>query len=99
MTIATMRDIDVALAEEVRVMIARRQIKQRAIAEAIGITPMALSRRLSGDVPISAAELLRISEVLDCRLSELLPHLDSNQEPFDYSSNDYRFRCGYALAA
>lgn len=85
-----MHDIDGAVAEEVRVMVARRRISQKSLAEAVGMTPMALSRRLSGAVPISAGELVRLAEVLDCRPADLLPHLDSNQKPFDYLLDDYQ---------
>lgn len=83
-------------------MIARRRISQKRLAESLDMTPMALSRRLSGAVPISAGELVRMAEALGCRPSELLPHLDSNQEHFDYQSedaDDYPFRGLYGLAA
>lgn len=79
-----MSQIDGAVAEEVRVMIARKRVTQKRLAATVGLTPMALSRRLAGDVPISAAELVKIAGALGCRPEELLPHLDSNQEPFGY---------------
>ena len=94
-----MHDLDGAVSEEVRAMIARRRVSQKALAEEVGMTPMALSRRLSGAVSISAGELVRLADALGCRPADLLPHLDSNQKPFGYSSGRSRFRSGYALAA
>ena len=97
-----MQDIDQAVAEEVRAMVARRRISQKRLAEALDMTPMALSRRLSGAVSISAGELMRMADVLHCRPADLLPHVDSNHEHFDYQSeddDDYRFRCCWELAA
>lgn len=97
-----MHDIDGAIAEEVRVMIARRRISQKQLAHQVGLTEMALSRRLSGAVSISAGELMRLADVLDCRVADLLPHLDSNQKPFDNpfgEDDDYPFRADYELAA
>ena len=97
-----MQDMDQAVAEEVRAMVARRRISQKRLAESLDMTPMALSRRLSGAVSISAGELIRLADVLGCRPSELLPHLDSNQEHFDYQSqqeDDYPFQSGWELAA
>ena len=94
-----MHEMDGAVAEEVRVMIARKRLKQKAVAERAGMTAMALSRRLSGAVPITAAELIRLAEVLGCRPADLLPHLDSNQKPFGYSPSRSRFQSECALAA
>lgn len=77
-------------------MAARREITSKEIAHYLGTTEMSVSRRMRGAVPWTAAELLTISRLLRCRPVDLLPHLDSNQEPFDYRSRHF---ASFMLAA
>jgi transcriptional regulator with XRE-family HTH domain len=72
------------VAEEVRAMKARRKVTSKAIAERLGITEMALSRRMNGPTPFSIGELQLLARLFKCELTDLLPHLDSNQKPFGY---------------
>ena len=50
---------------------ARRSINQVALAEAIGLTQPAVSRRLSGVVQWSASELLAVARTLGVDVAEL----------------------------
>jgi len=77
---------DQAVAAEVRAMKGRRNVTSKAIAERIGLTEMALSRRMNGTTPFSIGELQLLVRLFKCDLDELLPHLDSNQKPFGYRS-------------
>lgn len=50
----------------------RRRIKQTEFAtNVLGITQSALSRKLRGDRPFTAAELTKIANALDIDLNEL----------------------------
>ena len=56
MSNATLERYDSAVAEEVRAMRARRKVTSKAIAERLGITEMALSRRMNGATPFAIGE-------------------------------------------
>jgi transcriptional regulator with XRE-family HTH domain len=54
------RDLSTAVAGEVRALMARRQVKQKALAAATGMSQPALSRRLSGELSFDMTELGRV---------------------------------------
>jgi predicted transcriptional regulator len=56
---------DNAIAAEIRVIFARRNIRQEDIWPQLGVSQSWLSRRLSGEVPMTTAELTRIMNVID----------------------------------
>lgn len=60
-------------AEEVRVLLVRRQMKQTELATRLGVTEMWLSRRLRGVQSLSLDELAQIAEVLGVYPTDLLP--------------------------
>lgn len=60
------------LAGNVRAEVARRCIRQRVIADALGLDQRAVSRRLLGQVEWSATELGRLAELLDVDLNLLV---------------------------
>lgn len=68
-----------AVAEEVRVAMARRRVSGSALARLLQKEQTWVSRRLRGVVAFDIDDLEQIARVLDYRLS--LPHLDSNQKP------------------
>lgn len=74
---ATMQGPAVSLqqqvAEEVRVQLARRRMTGRQLAELMSWSPMYVSRRLSGKLPFTVADLEAISRVLKVRVIELMP--------------------------
>lgn len=56
--------ITASVAAEVRAEMGRQRVSQRRIAEVIGLSQQAVSRRLSGEVPFDVAELGRIAAEL-----------------------------------
>lgn len=52
---------------------ARQRKSGRAVADALGVSHMYLSRRINGKVPFDVAEIVRIAEVLDVPVSKFLP--------------------------
>lgn len=62
---------DQAIATNVRVELARRNIRQSAVAKAIGISKQSFGNRCRGNVPFSAAELLLVASVIDIPAEEL----------------------------
>jgi hypothetical protein len=72
------------VAAEVRAMAARHQVTGKQIGQYLGHDEMWASRRMRGATPWTGADLVRLSGLFHCRPSDLLPHLDSNQKPFDY---------------
>lgn len=61
-----------ALAAELRAQVARRRLPHADIAQALGVTPSAFSRKLSGQNPISVDELAVIARLLDTTADELI---------------------------
>lgn len=68
---SAMSDEDQAIATKVRVELARRNIKQNAVAKAIGMSQQSFNNRVKGSVPFSAAELLLVASVIDIPAEEL----------------------------
>jgi transcriptional regulator with XRE-family HTH domain len=84
MTIATDYGYSEALAAEVRAMAARKSVHHKDIAAALGLSPMAVSRRMSGETPWTVTELYIAARTLGCGIRDLLPQMDSNHQHFDY---------------
>lgn len=57
----------------VRAEVARRRVSGAALAESLGLTQTAMSRRLRGVTPFSVDELVKVARVLDMPAAELLP--------------------------
>jgi len=60
------------IASNIRAELARRGITQIEVAEALGITLSAASRRIRGRIPISAVELKQFAELLGVSADSLL---------------------------
>lgn len=56
----------------IRAEMARKDLTQTQLAGLLGISQVAVSKRLRGIVPISVPELLRMAEFLDVTASDLL---------------------------
>ena len=85
MTVAHVdNDFVAAVAAEVRAWAARRGIKQAELALKMGVTQSWVSRRLHGGQVIDVGDLARFARALDVPITELLPRLDSNQQPFGW---------------
>jgi len=68
----TKTDTRQAIAAEVRAALARKQIKQSDLAEAVGMSQAALSERLRGHRAFNTDQLADIAGVLGLDLYELL---------------------------
>lgn len=65
------------VAASVRAEMARRDVTQARLAEALGMTQPAISRRVSGQLPFDVDELHRIARFLDIPVSALIPKEDA----------------------
>lgn len=77
---------DALIGENVHQILWRRRIPQSLAARRTGMTGATLSRKLRGERAWYATELMDLSGYLDVPLDDLLPRLDSNQEPAGYRS-------------
>jgi len=60
------------VAAEIRAGLARRGLTQGDLAAALGLSQAAVSRRLTGEVPIDVEELTAVADWLGVPLSALL---------------------------
>lgn len=56
----------------VRGLLAERKISQQTVANALGISKAAVSRRIAGEIPFNVAELGRLASLLDVPASRFL---------------------------
>ena len=84
MSTASIEAYDLDVAAEVRAMAARRMLTSKQIAAYLEHDEMWTSRRMRGKIPWTPGELKALSTLFNCPIGSLLPHLDSNQKPFDY---------------
>lgn len=61
------------VAEEVRVLLARRRMSAAALARKLGVSQTYIWRRLEGQTAFDLTDLERIAEILDVEVTELLP--------------------------
>lgn len=61
------------LAEALRAEMARQRRSQTELAQYLGISQPAVSRRLNGDTPLDVDELYRIARFLDRPATDFLP--------------------------
>jgi transcriptional regulator with XRE-family HTH domain len=61
------------VAEEVRVLLARKMMTGADLAAAIGRSPMYVSRRIRGEVAFDIDDMQRLAEVFDVEVLDLLP--------------------------
>src|SRR5690606_5093970 len=73
------------IAANIRAEIARRGMKDGEFAAVFKMTPMSMSRRLSGNTPFTTPEVKRAADYFGVSVGSLfepqLPRLDSNQQP------------------
>lgn len=70
---APARSLTQRVAEEIRVVLARRQMRQSQLARQLNVTEQWLSVRLRGVQPIDLNDLERIADVLGVTVIDLLP--------------------------
>lgn len=61
-----------AVAANARAELARRGVKQAAVADLLHITQSQISKRLVGQIPFSAVEIVLLAEFLEVDPAELL---------------------------
>mgnify|MGYP002143512792 CR=1 FL=1 len=87
MTTDLLERYETSTAEEIRAMARRRMIKNRQISAYLGVSEVYVSRRMLNQVHWNISEIAALAVFFNCELSDLLPkelpHLDSNQKPFD----------------
>jgi hypothetical protein len=66
-------DINETVAANLRAEIARRKRRQADLVDLWGLSPMGVSRRISGAVPLSPAELSTAADWLGVDMADLLP--------------------------
>lgn len=67
------------VAEEIRVLLTRRRMSGRKLAEALGVSQSAMSARLTGVTPIDLNDLERIAGILNVEVTDLLPRRDEGR--------------------
>jgi energy-converting hydrogenase Eha subunit A len=70
--------LPLAVAAEVRAEMARQRVSQQPIADALGISRQALSRRMTGEIPFDVAELESIAGFLGVPVSRFWPAVAAN---------------------
>jgi len=83
---ATRESIDVAIGDRAHQIMWRRRMTANGLGKALGISGATLGRKLRGSIAWSAADVLLVADVLDVDPADLLPRLDSNQEPSGFTS-------------
>lgn len=63
---------DARLAANVRAEMARRRVPQQTVAQRLGVSQSAVSRRVAGHTPFTVAELVQVADLLDLTLSDLI---------------------------
>jgi transcriptional regulator with XRE-family HTH domain len=58
---------NIVTAAAIRAEMARRGVRQRDLAAALGISQQAMSNRLCGITPLTAAEIQAIADALGCQ--------------------------------
>lgn len=74
-------DVNAELGIAIQSLMFRRRINQKQLSDAIGIGQSTVSAKLRGKVGFSISDLIKVARVLDVDAGELLPRLDSNQQP------------------
>jgi transcriptional regulator with XRE-family HTH domain len=61
------------VAATVRAEMARRRTRQTVLAQRLGMSSTAVSRRLTGETPFSVPELMAVADVLGMPVADLMP--------------------------
>jgi transcriptional regulator with XRE-family HTH domain len=96
-----MSTTDVLIGERIHQIMWRQRMTQGQLAARLGLTQTGVSRKIRGERPWFARELLQVAAALNTQVSALLPvevdpdppavplpRLDLNQQPFDHCSVD-----------
>jgi DNA-binding Xre family transcriptional regulator len=78
MDVMSVDSLNERVAEEIRVMLARRNISAAELARRTGITQRSMSRRITGEKAIDLLDLEKIARALEVEVTTLLPAADLN---------------------
>ncbi len=84
------------IAEEIRVLLARRKMSASELARRMGVTQPYISRRLTADTPLDVDDLAKIADALGVHILDLLPRAEEgrlittagSREPTRAGTND-----------
>ena len=62
-----------SVAAEIRAEMARQQVSQQHIADALGVSRQAVSRRITGEVPWDIAEMSKVAAALGVPVHSYMP--------------------------
>lgn len=77
--------VDVAIGRQVHELLWTRGIRQEPVYTAMGISRSALTKKMRGEIRWYAEDLVIVASLLGVPPGDLLPRLDSNQQPSDYA--------------
>jgi transcriptional regulator with XRE-family HTH domain len=96
-----MATADQLIGERIHQIMWRQRLTQGQLAAKLGLTQTGVSKKIHGERPWFASELIAVAKALNTQVSALLPvefdpdppvvplpRLDSNQQPFDHSCVD-----------
>ncbi|MPY99040.1 MAG: helix-turn-helix domain-containing protein [Actinophytocola sp.] len=69
-------DADRLVAAEIRAQLARQRVTQTVLADQLGVSRAWLSRRLSGDTPLSVGDVATIADTLGVPVSTFTTVVD-----------------------
>jgi transcriptional regulator with XRE-family HTH domain len=94
-----MATADQLIGERIHQIMWRQRVTQGQLAARLGLTQTGVSKKIHGERPWFASELIAVAKVLNTQVSALLPvdfdpdppavplpRLDLNQQPFDHCS-------------
>lgn len=73
-----MRTVDQEIGERIHGLMWRQRVSQVRLAAALGVTQGAISKKVHGERPWFASELLDVARALNVHVSALLPGLDDD---------------------
>jgi transcriptional regulator with XRE-family HTH domain len=82
------RGIDELIGERVHHLMWRRRLSQKALGTVLGIGQSGVSKKLRGQSTWSVADLYAAASLLGVEPGDLLPRLDSNQQPSGYPNDE-----------
>lgn len=83
------RTLTEVVAEEIRVALARRRMRQSQLARRMEVTEQWLSVRLRGVQPIDLNDLQRMAAALEVEVTDLIPTVTSPVRPFRDGTTEF----------
>lgn len=81
--LVAMTNLDIEVGETVHRLMFRRRITQTKLCKSMNMTQSTLSKKLHGERKWTLDDVYAAAAALNVPIEELLPRLDSNQQPSD----------------